>query len=53
MTKLKWEVSISELENSEGLKYKVTRRIAELSVAETRMFRTKKEATKQFDEWLK
>ena len=49
----KWEVSIIELKNNAGRKFKVTRRIPELSVAETKFFRTKKEAKKQFDEWLK
>ncbi|MBW2992708.1 hypothetical protein KY345_05820 [Candidatus Woesearchaeota archaeon] len=49
----KWEVSIIEVENSVGKKYKVTRRIPEMSIAETRIFRSKKEAKQQFDEWLK
>jgi len=49
----KWEVSIIELKNDGAKKFKVTRRIPELSVAETKFFRTKEEAKKQFDEWLK
>ena len=49
----KWEVSIVELENSVGKKYKVTRKISDLSVSETEVFRSKEEAKKQFDEWLK
>ncbi len=49
----KWEVSIMELENNIGKKYKVTRRILELSVSETRIFRDKKKAKELFDEWLK
>ena len=44
----KWEVSLIELENHE-IKYKVTRRIPELSIAETKIFKSKKEAKKQFD----
>ncbi len=48
----KWEVSIMELENYIGKKYKVTRRLADMSVAETKVFRSKEEAKKQFDEWL-
>jgi len=48
----KWEVSIVELKNNGAKKFKVTRRIPELSVAETKFFRTKEEAKKQFDEWL-
>jgi len=49
----RWEVSIIELENHIGKKYKVTRRLPEMSVAETVVFMTKKQAKKQFDEWLK
>lgn len=49
----KWEVSITEFKNSVGKKFKVTRRLPELSVAETKMFRTKKKAKRQFDDWLK
>ncbi len=49
----KWEISIIELENNVSKKYKVTRRLPELSVAETKIFSSKEEAKKQFDEWLK
>jgi len=49
----KWEVSIIELQNNIGKKFKVTRRIPELSVVETKLFRSKKKAKKQFDDWLK
>ena len=49
--RLKWEVSIIELENG-GKNYKVTRIIPNLSVAETKMFKEKEEAKKQFEEWL-
>ena len=49
----KWEVSIMEIQNHKGRKYKVTRRLPELTVAETKIFTTKKKAKKQFDEWLK
>lgn len=48
----KWAVSIMELENSMGKKYKVTRRLSTLSVSETIIFRSKKNAKKQFEEWL-
>ena len=48
----KWEVSIIEIENHVGKKYKVTRKIPDMSVAETKILRTKEEAKKQFDEWL-
>jgi hypothetical protein len=47
----KWEVSIMELTN--GIKkYKVTRRIPEMKVAETKMFDSKDKAKKQFEIWL-
>ena len=48
----KWEVSIIEFENTIGKKYKVTRRIPEMSVAETKVFRSKQDAKNQFEEWL-
>lgn len=47
----KWEVSVMELENH-GKKFKVTRRLPELSVAETKIFATKEDAKKQVEEWL-
>ena len=47
----KWEVSIMELDNSHK-RYKVTRRIPELNVSETKVFDSKEEAKKQFWEWL-
>lgn len=49
----KWEVSIIELQNHAGKKFKVTRRLPEMSVAETRVFAGKKKAKKLFNEWLK
>jgi len=48
----KWEVSVMELEENNTLKYKVTRRIPELSIAETKIFNSKEEAKRQFEEWL-
>ena len=45
----KWEVSIIEFEDNEGKKYKVTRRMTELSVSETKVFRSKEEAMKQLN----
>lgn len=50
---LNWEVSIMELPDKEGIKYKVTRRLTELNVAETKVFRSKEEAKSQFEQWLK
>ena len=49
----KWELSIIRLVNHIGKKFKVTRRIPELSVSETKIFRSKQEATRQFKKWLK
>ena len=48
----KWEISLIEFENSEGKNYKVTRRLPHLSIAETKIFKSKEEAKKQFEEWL-
>ena len=49
----KWEVSILELKSLKGKRFKVTRRIPELSVSETKVFQSKKRAKKQLEEWLK
>jgi len=46
------EVSLTELENSIGKIFKVTRRIPEYYVAETKFFRTKEKAKEQLDKWL-
>lgn len=48
----KWEVSIIELENHVGKKYKVTRRFPDMSVSETKMFLSKRSARNQFNRWL-
>ena len=48
----KWEVSIMEIHDSNQILYKVTRRLAEVSVAETKIFHSKEEAKEQFEEWL-
>lgn len=42
-----------EFQNHIGKKYKVTRQIPEISVTETKVFRSKKRAKKKFSEWLK
>ncbi|KKQ36129.1 MAG: hypothetical protein US54_C0079G0005 [Candidatus Roizmanbacteria bacterium GW2011_GWA2_37_7] len=49
----RWEISIIELKNNSGRRFKVTRRLPEISVSETKMFNSKKKAKKQFEEWLK
>ena len=41
-----------ELKNHKGRKFKVTRRYPELSVAGTKLFKSKEKAKKQFEEWL-
>ena len=41
-----------EIQEGRTVKYKVTRRIAELSVAETKIFASKEEAKEQFEIWL-
>ena len=46
------EISIIELEDVLGKKYKVTKRIPELNVSETRVFRSKKLALRHFEKWL-
>lgn len=48
---IKWEVTMMELEGN-GEQFKVTRRMHELGVAETKIFSSKEEAKKQFEEWL-
>ena len=47
-----WEVSIIEIKDSEGIKYKVTRRIPEMLVAETKIISDKQKAIELFNEWL-
>ena len=39
----KWEISIIEYEDFEGKIYKITRRLPDMSVAETKIFRSKEE----------
>jgi len=50
--KIEWEVSIIELKKGKGTRYKVTRRLPYLSVAETKIFKSKEKAKQQFYEWL-
>ena len=49
----KQEISILEIKNHKGKKYKVTKRVPGFYVAETKVFRSKKKAKKQFEDWLK
>ncbi len=48
----KWEISIIEIKESNTIKYKVTRRLPQMAVAETRFFLLKEEALRQVDMWL-
>jgi len=48
---IKWEVSVMQFKDSEGIKYKVTRRLPVYSVAETKIFSSKKEALEQVVQW--
>ena len=41
-----------ELKKNGKIEYKVTRRMPELHVAETKIFDTKEEALRQMEEWL-
>ena len=49
----KWEVSIIELQDYTYKRFKVTRSLPDMAVAETKVFTNKKKAKKLFDEWLK
>ena len=48
-----WEISIIIMETDEGKKYKVTKRVPELAVSETKIFNNLTEAEKQFTGWLR
>ena len=47
----KKEVSIIELRDN-GKRFKVTKRVPGLLISDTKLFETKEEALKQFEEWL-
>lgn len=49
---IKWEVSLIELRDN-GFRYKITRRIPDMKIAETKIFSSKKEAIAQFEEWTR
>ena len=49
----KWEISIIELHDQRSKKFKVTRRLPEMSVAETKVFTSKKKAKQLLHQWLK
>ena len=47
----KWIVSLKEFKSNKNIFFKVTRRMPDLSVAETKIFHSQEEAIKQFIEW--
>ncbi|MDD9954490.1 MAG: hypothetical protein OXR66_09245 [Candidatus Woesearchaeota archaeon] len=46
-----WEVSLTVFYEHNKRKYKVTRRLPSMTVAETKIFDTEKEAQAQFKQW--
>lgn len=50
---MNWEISFMEFEVDGTRKFKVTRRLPELKVSETKIFKSEKKAQKQFEEWSK
>lgn len=50
---LQWEVSIMEIKENGKSLFKVTRRLAEMAVAETKIFQSKEEAIELFQEWMR
>jgi len=49
----KWEISIIKFQSNTGAKFKVTRRLPEMLVAKTKIFKSKKKAKMLFEKWLK
>ena len=47
-----WEVSIIELREGRRTRYKVTRRLPEMNLSETKVFISKENALEQLEEWL-
>lgn len=45
------EVTLSVWKDNGNTYYKVTKRVPDLAVADTRMFKSKEEALRLFDEW--
>jgi hypothetical protein len=48
---IKKEVSIIELKDN-GKKFKVTKRVPDMSISDTKFFDSKEDALKQFKTWL-
>lgn len=49
---MKWKVSIIELRDGRKISYKVTRRLPEMNISETKVFVSKENAMEQLEEWL-
>lgn len=47
----KWEITIMEIKNSKN-RYKLTKRFPEYKISETKVFESKEQAVKQFNEWI-
>lgn len=50
---VQWDITMAAFTDGRGTLYKVTRRLPELSVAQTRVFRSRAAATRQFRRWLR
>lgn len=48
----RWEISIIKLKDDSNNRFKITRRMPEMKIAETKIFKSKKKAKEQFNEWL-
>ncbi len=51
--RMPWDISIVTLEDDRGIFYKVTRRVPELSIAETRVYRSRTSAMRRLKSWLR
>jgi len=49
---MRWDITLTSYLADGKRVYKVTRRLPGMSVSETRIFKSKKSARKQFREWL-
>ncbi len=47
-----WTITIKEFKENGKKEYKVTRRLKDQEIQETKIFDNKEEAKKQFNEWL-
>jgi hypothetical protein len=47
-----WEISLLVFKDSGTKKYKVTRRLPSMTIAETKIFQSMEEAMTQFEDWI-